>query len=387
MNESCYIVVVTLTLFLGPVLLVELATGDEGELNHARQLFADGKYEETIKELEPSIQSESLSGDGYYLLGHTYFKLDRFEDARQAFVHTIQNGYWASDVFDRLAYIDKRKGRELNVMVSLELATVLDPDNANYALVLADQAVAAGRLEFAHAAYAQLVNVRPGDSELHLKRGDLYLKEKNPQHALRAFQAAYYLGHRSELNIRNIAELHGQLGNFEEALFWYDRLIANKTERPSQIRLRQAQLSFELGDMRNARDKAKGVLEDDAGEGYPNAHLILGHIAMKEDDLDLAIYHWEIAMEDPVMHGKVSAMVGKYYSNRGKHERAIPYFQMAMRAGDTDASVLRTLVGSFLHTKNIERAMSTLTWYVENYGLDEYAQILAKQILVVEAKD
>ena len=387
MNHSYCAVFITLVFSLGQISFVESAIGGERELNQARRLFVDGKYKEIIQELEKSIQSDSLSSDGYYLLGHTYLKLDRLEDARQAFVETIQNGYWASDVFDRLAYIDKRNGRELNVMVSLELATILDPENSNYTLVLADEAVAAGRLEFAHAAYRQLVRIHPEDSGLHLKRGDLYLRLKDFQRALLAFQSAYYLGHQSELNIRNIAELYDQLGDFEEAVFWYDRLIEKQTERSSQLCLRQAQLLLQLGDMRNARHKAEGVLEDDIGEEYSSAHFLLGHIAMKEDDPDLAIRHWEKAMEDPGMHGKVSAMVGKYYSSRGQHERAIPYFQMAMRVDGTDASVLRTLVDSFIHTKNIEKAMSTLTWYLENYGLDEYAQILAKKISAVEVKD
>lgn len=387
MKQYYYAIAIMLVVLLGQVGLAKSVSGDRHELNHVRHLFVDGKYEETIQELEKSIQSETMSSDGYYLLGHAYLKMDRLKDARRAFVEVVKSGHWASDVFDRLAYIDKREKRELCAMVSLGLAMVLDPGNLNYGLVLADEAVAAGRLEFAHAVYLQLVGIHPSEPGLHLRRGDLYLKQKDPRSALLAFQVAYHLGQRSRLNVRNIAELHGQLDHFEEAISWYDKLVENETETPGRIRLRQAELLFEIGDMARSRDKAGMSIDNDTGEKLPGARFLLGHIAMKEGNMDLAIHHWEKAMDDPVMHGKIGEIVGKYYSSRGKHEKAIPHLQMAMRSNDADASVLRTLVGDYLKANNIEKSMSALTLYVEKHGLDEHAQSLAKQISAAESGD
>ena len=384
MKQYYYAIAIILVVLLGTVGLAKSASGDRNELNHVRHLFVDGKYEETIQELEKFIQSETMSSDGYYLLGHAYLKMERLKDARLAFVEVVKSGQWASDVFDRLAYIDKREKRELGAMVCLELAMVLDPENLNYGLVLADAAIAVGRLEFAHAVYSQLVGIHPGEPGLHLRRGDLCLKQNDLRGALLSFQVAYHLGQGSGLNIRNIAELHGQLGHFEEAISWYEKLVENETENPGRIRLRQAELSFEIGDMAKARDKAGNAIDNGTGEQLPGARLLLGHIAMKEGDMDLAIRHWEKAMDDPMMHGKIGAIVGKYHSLRGRHEKAISCFQKAMHANDVDASVLRTLVGDYLNVNNIEKAMSTLTWYVEKHGLDEHAQRLAKQVAASE---
>ena len=366
-------------------LLVETAWGVDAELKQARRLFVAGKYGEVIQVLGKLAEADSISGDMHRLLGHAYLKLEKHTQAREAFVDAVSKGYWASDVFGSLAYIDNLENRELNVMVSLELASVLDPGNSNYLLVLADQAVAVRRFQFAHAVYSQLSRSHPEVAGIHLKVGDLYLKENDYRRAMLSFQNAFHLGHQTNLNIRNIAELQVRVGDYQEAIRWYEKLMSTENEAPHEILLRQAQLWFKLGDLDAARQGALDALEEKGGGQSSAAHLLLGHVALQEDKLELAVFHWEKALGDPAFNGNIGVMVGRYYLSQGRYEKAIPYLRIATQVNRPGAGDLRDLIGGFLGTNDIESAVSALKRYVENYGLDEYAQDLARQVLLVEA--
>ena len=91
--------------------------------------------------------------------------------------------------------------------------------------------------------------------------------------------------------------------------------MSTENEAPHKILLRQAQLWFKLGDLDAARQGALDALEEKGGGQSSAAHLLLGHVALQEDKLELAVFHWAKALGDPAFNGNIGAMVGRFTMN------------------------------------------------------------------------
>ena len=346
----------------------------------AEKLIGNERYEEAAIRLEEVIQQEPSAAKANRLLGHAYFELGQLQRARRAFVNSISHGSLSADVFDRLAYIDQKQGRELISMVELELATVLNPTNNSYKLAMADQAIAAGRLELARAVYGQMLRDDPADAELHLRLANLYLQLQQPQRALISFQASYYLGQPSVALVRNIAELQIQIGDLDEAVSWFERVISLGAEDWSALRLRQAQLLFQLGDLDEARQKADAARADEAGVSAAAAHLLLGQIAMLRNEKESAVNHWEKAAADRRLRRKVAGFLGNYHFSHGNYDKAAVFLDTATRSDSPDPGMHRSLVRCLVELQQLETAESELRRYVEHNGIDDYVRSLAKNL-------
>ena len=99
----------TLTILLGffitaNPLWAQLTAADK-TLIQAQKLYQNHKYTEAVEVLEEFLKDNPEHKLAYRLLGHTYFQLDRFEEARGAITKALNLGSLTSDVLLRLAQL------------------------------------------------------------------------------------------------------------------------------------------------------------------------------------------------------------------------------------------------------------------------------------------
>ncbi len=63
------------------LVLSNTVVGQSSTVDKANSFYADGKYEDAIKEYESLIESDQLSTDIYYNLGNAYYKIDDIPSA------------------------------------------------------------------------------------------------------------------------------------------------------------------------------------------------------------------------------------------------------------------------------------------------------------------
>lgn len=129
--------------------------------------------------------------------------------------------------------------------------------------------------------YAIYMNQRPDDYRAPLEMSEMLLSlhGRYPD-ALYYAEAALALAPLNGQCWLVLADTEGRLGNVEEAVTWYTRIIIEDAELADEARVCMGSLLFQHGSLSEARE----ILLPAAGSGMAEAHHILALLYMEQND-------------------------------------------------------------------------------------------------------
>ncbi|MCH9023558.1 MAG: tetratricopeptide repeat protein, partial [Planctomycetes bacterium] len=317
----------TLTLLLG---LFITANPLCAQLSEAQKLYQDHKYQEAVDILEEFLKDDPEHKLAYRLLGHAYFQLDRFKEARGAITKALNLGSLTSDVLLRLAQLYQLDHNMPSALNALRLATIIEPEKSDLLLNLAQTAQKANLDAEAETAYRAVLNLDPSQSGVWLRLANLNLKNNHYHKAILSFLMAYYLGDSSENLITRIAELYVQLDDPESAIFWYSQIKPGDTNQREKIQLRRAQLSLASGNLDQANRLGETLTQSKDKTVRKDALLLLGQIAQKKNNTQRASRDWELAIELGSVDQNIIAWLGQYHYQEKDYTKAIQFLTQAL---------------------------------------------------------
>lgn len=369
-----YILTILLGFFITANPLWAQLTAADKTLIQAQKLYQNHKYQEAVDVLEELLKDNPEHKLAYRLLGHTYFQLDRFEDARGAVTKALNLGSLTSDVLLRLAQLYQLDQNLPAALNALRLATLIEPEKPDLLLNLAQTAQKANLDAEAETAYRAALNLDPSQSGVWLRLANLNLKNNHHHKAILSFLMAYYLGDSSENLITHIAELYIKLDDPDSAIFWYSQIEPGDTNQREKIQLRRAQLSLASGNLDQTERLAESLTKSKDKTVRKDAHLLLGQIAQKQNNTQRASRHWELAVERGSVDQNILAWLGQYHYQEKDYKKAAQFLTQALDADHPDRVLHLQLITSLIHIKNQTGAKTQLIRYLEHHGLDQQAQ-------------
>lgn len=194
------------------------------------------------------------------------------------------------------------------VIPLLERATLLDPQNAKYAVALGESYQRKGQTANALLEFRRAVTIEPGNIEHRVRVAKILLERNLEREALSELRRAVMLAPEDKEARDALLEVYLRSGMVEEAL--------EEAQRMVQARPKDASLRVTLGDLR-----ARSGAVDDAIREYQQA------VALDS--------------ESPVPHERLAAL----YRNRNQHAEALKELLLAQRtpAGADDAARYRVI--------------------------------------------
>lgn len=134
--------------------------------------------------------------------------------------------------------------------------------------------------------YSIYMNLKPDDYRAPLEMSEMLLALRGrSQDALDYAELALALSPLNGDCWLALADSEASLGNIEDAIRWYSRIIIENEELADEARIRMGSLFFEQGNLADARE----ILLPAAYSGREEAHRILALIYMEQHDALRAI--------------------------------------------------------------------------------------------------
>jgi tetratricopeptide (TPR) repeat protein len=375
-------------LVLAAVLLAWAGPGlgqlDEGQAERLREgqaRFEAGDFEAAAETLESLTEENPALADAHRLLGHAWRELGRIEDARRAFVESLRQGRLAPDTLSALAQIDRQRGRDPAVIVSLLGLTLLEPDDPQFAILAGQMLLQAGGADAARAIAGSVIERHPTSVDASRLLANAELQAGRAPQAIEALAAVYYLGAEEPDVARRIAELHFQQRAVAPAIAWYRRALATAADARPAWRLRLAELL--IADRRY--DEARDLLVE-LREAEPEAvdrrtvYRWLGHVEQQRGHPERAADAWRAAVDHGLREPQVlGSLVRRALEtdDAAALEKYIP-----LLAGQTPGSTatVRLVVLGHLKLNQPAEATTAVRRHIEQVGLTDPTRNLLRQI-------
>jgi len=352
------------------------AQEDTRDMRRARSLYEEKKYREAASILEEVCREQPTYADAHRLLGHTYYQLGRTDDARKALAQAVAHGRLTPDVLARLAQIERRQNRTAALLAGLRLRMLVKPQDRAWCLLYADVLASAGGEDEAEEIYKAIIEAAPAQPDTFVRLGNLCLREGRHIEAISAFETACHLGESSPRLPETIAELWFNAGDKRRALLWYERAIKLQDKPAERVRLRRAELLFWTEEFDKAEAAARLLANSENRGSAGKAYLLLGQIAMQRNRPEIAVAHWEEAVQAGMDEPQILAFLGSHYFNNGQYKKAADCLEKRLASGGLDKALLRYLIISLIRSGEDERARDEMQTYLEHYGLDDQAERL-----------
>ena len=138
---------------------------DDERFKNAYDLISNGEEEKGLKEIKIFLQSNPKVWNAWFLLGWALRKLERFEDAKQAFLEALKYGGDTNpDTYNELSLCLVAEKKFDEAKQALQKAMAIDPDNTKIISNLGYIALAQGDEEEARKCFSIVLELDPKDA-------------------------------------------------------------------------------------------------------------------------------------------------------------------------------------------------------------------------------
>lgn len=359
----------------------QVSRADAETLEEAQAAFEEKDYEEVVELLTPLRKKYPNLGEVPRFLAHAYYELGQTDQAREMALAAISVGRMTSDVMARLAMIDEKRKDQLALASTVQLLTILEPENNAWRLLQADLLASAQEFDESTSIYRTLLEEEPERGELHLRIGNAQLQQGKYDQAVQTLETAWHLGMENAKLAKNLAGLWYQQGNTRRALAWTQRALSfEETADDPKLQLQLAQHHIELQQWDAAAEVATPLRKSEDAQIKPQAHLILAQVALQREQVEQAVHHWQQAVDAGFEAQKLLLALGAHYFNHQQYPKAAQYLQQALQDDDFPSEQpLRFLILSLLNAGDRPTARSYLRMYLEHHHQHENADKLIRR--------
>ena len=357
----------------------DVSAADAHVLKTAQDAFDARRYDQAVKLLEPLAARYPDVGDIPRLLAHAHYELRQFDRARKMAIAAI--GAWraSADVLVRVAQIDQQRDDKQALINVVRLLTILEPDSQQWRLVYADLLAGADAVNEAITVYQSLVSKQPDSADLHLRLGNVLVKQGRSADAASALETAWHLGASDVRLPALLAGVWQSLGDDHQALAWLERAESLGEVPDPKQKLLHGTLLWKTGELDRATAVATQLTKSEAPDVKGQARVLLGRIAMQQGRVDTAIEHWQHAAAAGVESPELLTVLGMHYFNTGNFSAAAKVLRRVVDREDADNEQnLRNLIVSMLRANDRQAAQAYLGKYVERHGLSDPAMKLVR---------
>lgn len=193
--------------------------------------FKNRDYKKSEEELKQSLSLKMNVYDPHYHLATLYYATGEFDKAIEHYENAIQIRPESAEALNNLAYLYTEENRKIKeAMIMAETAVKLEPSNASYIDTLGWAQYRLGNLDKALATLLKASQLAPGQSEILLHVGRVYLDKNDLDNAITYLREAY----KNDQNLKdpdNSLYLAIRLRSYHSALSDYHGIFGDKADK------------------------------------------------------------------------------------------------------------------------------------------------------------
>ena len=162
-------------------------------VENASDLMTKGNVEEGIKLLQKAVAEYPKYPEAYLLMGVAYSSQKKWDDAETSLQKSVELNQQNGAAYVALGAVENEKKKYPEAEKYLLKAAMLSPDSADVHSELGRTYFALERWQEADAQIAKTIGLRPDDAGQHVLMGNIRLRERNAEGALKEFQEALRL--------------------------------------------------------------------------------------------------------------------------------------------------------------------------------------------------
>lgn len=150
--------------------------GDDSHYQSGLELVRQSRYQEAVAEFKRALQTDNDSAAGtYFALGSVYERLNRSEDAIEAYSNAVKVDPNFAEAYAKLGLLYDRSAQFLKAVRMHTMAIRLRPNDVELRKNLGLAYFNVGSYPEAIKAYTQALQINPEDATIHYSLGLVYL--------------------------------------------------------------------------------------------------------------------------------------------------------------------------------------------------------------------
>lgn len=263
--------------------MAQIKSATEWEM--AEQAFQAGDLDRALEKVNNSIVMNPSVTKSHVLKGRVLLETGELEKARRSLLEaqvidpTFEDAhYYLGMVYERLAKKDE-------ALRCYETAAVLNPEQALYAVAVAETMVDLNRIEDAQKYLDDRAGVFEHNAGVRQTLGHLAMMQGDKQKAAEYFRDARLLSPEDSSMLEDLVIAQMEIGEFAEAEYGLSRLLAEEgmEDRRDLLRMR-ARCLLELDRVIEARETLLMLTSADGGDVDLTSWLDLGALAYRTND-------------------------------------------------------------------------------------------------------
>ena len=324
-----------------------------------RYAEAEKSYISALEAKEPSLPNEQAL-IVYQNLGHTHYRQEQWANAIEAY----RLGE-AEDSMQLIAQCHIQLGNLIEAEHALRSVLVMFPDRIAIKEQLAKLIDVLGRDEEAAEMYRQLLVAKPLDRNLYRLLGSCYIAMGRNEEAIDVLELAWRLGERDSSAARLLGDLYLGQDMKHEAANYYRKHMASADSLDAVDCFRLGFTYYQIGENVSARSFFTKAVELD--DSYANAFLYLGHTAVRENNVELALREFRTSLEHDDSLVAAHEAIGTIELGRGNLDFAIASFEQAVALSMVEFSTHYNLIQTYMRLNQRAAAIRSLKRAFQDY--------------------
>ncbi len=314
-------------------------------LESGKQYANKGKYAEARIQYRKALQLDPGLGDAYYELGLADSALQNWEDALAAFQQAYE----------------------------------LEPQRLDVGLQLGHLYTAASQFGPAKEIVNSLLQKNPNNADAELLEGDIFVRQQNPEEALRAFTKVADLAPKDPASFERIALVEASMRRYADA----DQNLRKAIQIDPSLVEAYLNLSV-LYRFQKQPEKAVEVLQQ-ALDRNPDAvalYIAEADLLYSQDKKDAAESALQLLRSHVKTSAEASLAVGDFYAQHGSMDRALAEFKSGLAIDPNNIDLENHSVEAYLASKRLAEASALNQSVLKQKPKDTLAHIQSARIML-----
>lgn len=346
-------------------------------MNMARQQFESGDVDKASLTVQSALDKVPTYAPAHILMGQIYLEKDVPALARDSFQEALRLDPENAAGYYQLGVLYERWKDLQQAHANYLQAWVLQPDNDAHFLALVEVEVSLGQEDAALNRLVEQVGRAQRDASVYMVAANIFTRKNDHQRAVEMYRQARNLEPENSMVKESLAFALYRLGQSQEALSLFQSLLLESEQKSSGHERRQERHSYllamgdcylQMGQYHKAKRSFEAMQQQDPlnpmgwsrlaqvalarGElaeakataeralslkkGYVDALMVLGYVALKAGDFDIAEDYFNQVLLQEVDNGTAYCLLGQTMAKSGQTQKAKRCFRQALKIDPQD---------------------------------------------------
>ncbi len=324
-------------------------------------------------------RSPEVSKKRYLESGKQYAKRGKYAEARIQYSKALQLDPRLGDAYYELGLADSALQSWGDALAAFQQAYELEPQRLDVGLQLAHLYVAASQFGPAKEIADSLLQRNPTSADAHLLLGDIFVRQQNPEEALRAFTKVAELAPKDPSSCERVALVEASMHRYSDAEADLRKAIAVD---PSFVEA-YVNLSI-LYRFQQQPEQAEQALQQ-ARDRNPDAvplYIAEADLEYSRDKKDAGESTLQLLRNHMKTSAEASLAIGDFYAQHGSMERALAEFQSGLAVDAKNIDLENHSVEAYLASKRLSEASALNQAVLKQKPKDTLARVQSARIML-----